>query len=304
MFIEASLDTVLFRSNPNMFIEKVIKEYVAHSPLNRHVEFDDAPLWEEPIVAFADGDDPIFETYKTIVDEFHMTPREALKKYIQSKGWNYGLEEHPPVSVISYILPVAKGARDADRDSPHGGSYRYNHFRWLGEVFWRNLENYVASLLEIMGHHAFAPGRSIFFQRKELADGARVNWSERHIAYAAGLGTFGLHGLLITKKGCAHWAESVVCDIALTPTPRPYNYYQAYCPFFKDRSCKACIGRCKAGAISEKGRDILICRKYLGHDQRVKLKEAGLDKGYIGKAPTCGLCMTNVPCEDRMPLAG
>ncbi len=301
---EVSRDKTLFKSNPNLFIEKVIKEYVAHSPINRLVEFDDAPLWEEPIVAFADGDDPIFETYKTIIDEFHMTPREALEKYIQSKGWSYGLKERPPVSVISYVLPIAIGTLDAERNSPYGGTFRYNHFRWLGEVFWRNLENYVASLLELMGHHAFAPGRSTLFQRKELADGARVNWSERHVAYAAGLGTFGLNGLLITQKGCAHFVESVVCDLALTPTPRPYDNHQAYCPFFKDKSCRKCIDRCKAGAISEKGRDILICRKYLGPGQRMKLKESGLDEGYIGKAPTCGMCMTNVPCEDKMPQPG
>jgi len=299
---ETSLDVQLFKSNPNLFLEKVIKEYVAASPINRLIEFNDAPLFDEPIVAFADGDDLIFQTYKTIIDEFHMTPREVLEKYIRSKEWNYGLKdpiEH--VSVISYVLPIPLETRDVERNAPYGGSRRKNHFRWLGEVFWRNLEHYVASLLEIMGHHAVAPGRSPFFQRKELADGARVNWSERHIAYAAGLGTFGLNGLLITRKGCAHFVESVVCDVALTPTPRTYDHYQAYCPFFKDKSCRKCIERCLVGAISEKGRDILICRHNLGQKQRAKLKELGLDEGYIGRAPTCGLCMTNVPCEDRIP---
>jgi hypothetical protein len=298
---EASLDVKLFKSNPCLFLEKVIKEYVAHSPINRLVAFDDAPIWGEPAVAFANGDDPIFQSFKTIIDEFHMTPREALEKYIKAKEWNYGLKELENVSVISYVLPIHIGTRDIERNAPYGGTRRMNHFRWMGEVFWRNLEHYVASLLEIMGYHAFAPGRSPFFQRKELADGARVNWSERHVAYAAGLGTFGLNGLLITSKGCAHFVESVVCDIALAPTPRPYNHHQAYCPFFRDKSCRKCIDRCVAGAISEKGRDILICRKNLGHDQRVKLKELGLDEGYIGRAPTCGLCMTNVPCEDRIP---
>ena len=123
----------------------------------------------------------------------------------------------------------------------------------------------------------------------------------RVAAARAGLGTFGLNGLLITRKGCAHFVESVVCDVALTPTPRTYDHYQAYCPFFKDKSCRKCIERCLVGAISEKGRDILICRHNLGQKQRAKLKELGLDEGYIGRAPTCGLCMTNVPCEDRIP---
>ena len=59
--------------------------------------------------------------------------------------------------------------------------------------------------------------------------------------------------------------------------------------------------RCVAGAISEQGRDILVCRQNLTHDQPIKLKEMGLDEGLIGRGPTCGLCMTDVPCEDRIP---
>jgi len=302
---EVSLDVALFKSNPCLFLERVIKDYVATSPINRLVEFNDAPIFDEPIVAFANGDDPIFQDFKKIIDEFHLTPREVLEKHIQGKQWNYGLKDHlKNVSVISYALPIPLETRDVERNAPYGGSRRKNNFRWMGEVFWKNLEHYVASLLEIMGHDAVAPGRSPFFQRKELADGARVNWSERHIAYAAGLGTFGLNGLLITSKGCAHFVESIVCDLALTPTPRPYDNHVAYCPFFKDRSCRKCIERCVAGAISEQGRDILLCRHHLGHKQRVKLKELGLDKDFIGRAPTCGLCMTNVPCEDRIPQPG
>ena len=301
---EASLDVELFKTDPCLFLETVIKEYVARSPINRLTVFDDAPIWGEPMVAFADGDDPIFNEFKGIVDEFHLTPREVLEKYIEAKQWNYDQKPLEHVSVISYVLPIPIETRDIERDSPYGGTRRINHLRWRGEVFWRSLEHYVASLLEIMGYHALAPGRSLFFERKELKDGARVNWSERHIAHAAGLGTFGLSGLLITPKGCAHFLESIVCDLPLTPTPRSYSSHTAYCPFFQDKSCRKCIDRCPSGAISDQGRDILVCRKYLGRDQRMKLKEAGLDEGYIGRAPTCGKCMTNVPCESKIPQTG
>jgi len=75
---KASLDRDLFKSNPNLYIENVIKEYLAHSPVNRLIEFDDAPVWGEPIVGFADGDDPLFQTLKKTIGDFHMTPRESL----------------------------------------------------------------------------------------------------------------------------------------------------------------------------------------------------------------------------------
>ena len=57
---EASLNVELFKSNPCRFLERVIKEYVSTSPINRLVEFDDAPIWGEPVVAFANGDDRSF----------------------------------------------------------------------------------------------------------------------------------------------------------------------------------------------------------------------------------------------------
>jgi hypothetical protein len=302
---KASLDRDLFKSNPNLYIENVIKEYLAHSPINQLVEFDNDPVWGEPIVAFADGDDPLFQTLKKTIGDFHMTPREALEKYTHEyKGWFLGLKKEYPVSVISYVLPIPQASRDVERNSPFGGTRRFNQNRWLGETVWRNLEHYVASLLEMMGHHAFAPGRSIYFRDvTNLLDGRwRPTWNERSVAHISGLGTYGLNGLIITEKGCSAFLESIVCDVALKPTPRPYDDLHAYCPYFKDKSCGKCIDRCLSGAITEKGRDILICRQYLGRDQVRKMKQAGMSiEGYIGKAPTCGLCSTGVPCEGGIP---
>jgi hypothetical protein len=124
---EASLDIELFKSNSCLFFENVIKEYVATSPINRLVDFDDAPIWGEPMVAFADGDDPIFHEFKTIIDEFHLTPREVLEKHIEAKQWNYDKKALEHVSVISYVLPIPLETRDVERDSPYGGTRRINH---------------------------------------------------------------------------------------------------------------------------------------------------------------------------------
>ncbi|MDY6824326.1 MAG: hypothetical protein SWH68_11110 [Thermodesulfobacteriota bacterium] len=42
-------------------------------------------------------------------------------------------------------------------------------------------------------------------------------WSHRHIAYAAGLGKFGMHDFLITEKGCTHRLGSFVVHKKLQP---------------------------------------------------------------------------------------
>lgn len=302
-----SLDVDRFKSDPCAFLENVIKDFVATSPINCLTDFDSAPMFDEPAVVFANGDDPIFESLKPVIGDFHLTPREALEKHLQSMdimhGWATTVNPRKTfenVSVISYVLPIAHDTRLGEREAPYGGSRRHNHTRWRGDVFQRNLQFHLVSLLEIMGYDAVAPRRAPFFDWTNIPEGVRINWSERHIGYASGLGTFGLNGLLITSKGCAHYLGSVVCDVALTPTPRPYQDHTEYCLFYRDGSCGVCIERCKWDAISEDGHEVAKCQQSF-RERGPLLKEAGLDKGLIGPGAGCGLCMTGVPCEDRIP---
>ncbi len=67
-------------TNPAQFVEQEIKEFVHTSPDNRLSFINDYIMWDEPLVSFADGDDPIFTEYKTIISSEHLTPREALAK--------------------------------------------------------------------------------------------------------------------------------------------------------------------------------------------------------------------------------
>jgi epoxyqueuosine reductase len=296
------LDTELFQANPSLFLENAIKEYAATSPLNCLTTFNNAPFFDEPVVAFANGDDALFQDLKSVIGEFHLTPREAMEKHVQAQRWRYGVKSSMEnISVISYATPIPYETRLDERVSTYGGSTRYNHTRWRGEIFRNNLRNYVISLLEIMGYNALAPGGAGFFELKSTPNGLIANWSERHIAYVSGLGTFGLNGLIITYKGCAVYLSSIVCDVALTPTPRAYNHYMAYCLFHQDKSCRQCIERCLGEAIGEQGRGNIKCRESMGQKQTPTLKKLGLDKDLIGSAPACGLCSTRVPCEDRIP---
>ena len=61
------LDRELFQADPCRFLDNAIKEYVRSSPLNHLAAFDNAPIVDEPIVGFADGDDRIFQDFKTII---------------------------------------------------------------------------------------------------------------------------------------------------------------------------------------------------------------------------------------------
>lgn len=84
-------------------------------------------------------------------------------------------------------------------------------------------------------------------------------WSERHAAYISGLGTFGLHKGLITERGTCGRFVSVLTDLPLTPTARPYTGLYDYCTH-----CGACVRRCPVGAISqETSKDHVACAYFV-----------------------------------------
>jgi epoxyqueuosine reductase len=97
-------DNVTLKTNPQSFFDSTIKEYIANSPNNIMPGFDGEPIWDEPLVGYADGDDPIFQEYKEIIGQNHPTPREAMNKHLKKVASGYS--DPLRVSVISYVLPT------------------------------------------------------------------------------------------------------------------------------------------------------------------------------------------------------
>jgi len=123
-------------------------------------------------------------------------------------------------------------------------------------------------------------------------------WSERHIAYACGLGTFSLNDGLITPKGVAIRLGSVVTVLKLTPSEKKYRHYRENCLQFRNENCGKCILRCPAGAITEKGHNKDKCQEYISSEAlKAKRSEYGLEN----PPPSCGLCQSDVPCEFEIP---
>ncbi len=279
------------QKEPAQFVEQEIKELVRISPANRLAFLNDYIMWDEPLVRFADGDDPIFTEYKTIIAPTHLTPREAL-----AKAYSKSPEELPArLSVVSWILPAVEETRKSNRAETRIPSRLWSHSRWYGEQFNDTLRKHLVELLTGIGYLAVAPVSQPYFKTERNEKGPYSNWSERHIAYAAGHGTFSLSDGFITKHGIAHRCGSVVTDLVLPVSPRTAKDPYSNCLFYVDGSCKACIARCPAGAITEEGHDKVKCQAYQREDIGYLLKE--YDVGVAG----CGLCQVEVPCEYRIP---
>ena len=273
------------------FIEEKIRAFVAASPRNRLPGSANDTIFDEPLVQYADGDDPIFTEYKTIIAPAHLTPREALAE-AESKS----PEDLPDrLSVISWVLPITRKTRESNRPQTEIPSRAWSYTRWHGEKFNEALRQHVVECLVEMGCLAVAPMAQPYFETLTNEKGPYSNWSERHIAYAAGLGTFSLSDGFITERGIAHRCGSVVTGFALPVSPRKAKTPYSNCLFYVNRQCEACISRCPVGAISENGHDKLKCGDYV----RNKLKH--LQEEYNVEKAGCGLCQVKVPCEFRNP---
>jgi epoxyqueuosine reductase len=273
-------------------ITTLIREYTATSPTNSlHLETKEK-AWDEPLVGFARGNDPIFEQYKDLVGPFHWTPLEAFRTAFPELSVK--AEE---LLVISWILPHTEAIKAELRKQTTDPSEKWIRARIYGEEFNEELRKYIAQTLTKAGCHAVAPTLSPRFKTETSQRyGMASSWSERHAAYASGLGTFGLCDGLITAKGKAIRCGSVVARSSVPATPRPYEDHHAYCLFFAKGICGMCTERCPAGAVTKSGHDKAACMKQCAATAQYADKQFGL-KGY-----GCGFCQTGVPCESRIPV--
>ena len=272
--------------------EGTIKAFILNSSENNLQNAENEKAWAEPLVGFAGGADPLFEAYKDHVGPFHLTPLEIFSKTFPGISAQAG-----ELTVISWILPQSDKTKSDHRRETQYPSERWARARIFGEKVNAKLRGYVVAELEAAGYAAVAPQLSPLWERKESPKyGFASCWSERHAAYAAGLGTFGLSDGLITPRGKAMRCGSVVTNIRIPVEERPYQDHHAYCLFFTKGKCGKCIGRCPVGAISEKGHDKVTCRKYLREVTAEYIKTKFHMEGHA-----CGLCQTVVPCESKIP---
>ena len=271
-------------------LELRLGEFLAHHPDNRvaqshalRPEHVGMPIFEAPLMGCAGADDPLFTHMKQRADIYG--PMLRLPEQ-----WLPGA-----VSVVSFFLPFSKAVRDSNRDDLETPSELWLHGRFKGQQIVDQAALYLAQLLREAGGEATVP--SVNPEFSVLRDPARSlqgqppyvsNWSERHAAFVAGLGTFSLSKHLITEKGVCGRFGSVITTFPLPATPRPCTDPYEYCTF-----CGACAKRCPVAAIGPSEKDNRICSDY----QKQMLARFAPRHG-------CGKCQLSVPCESRRPRRG
>ena len=278
--------------NPANWIESMIKDFINKSPENTLKNAKNEKAWADPLVGFSRGDDPLYQEYKKYVGPFHWTPLEVFK--ITFPALEVTADQ---LTVISWILPQMESTKADLRRETVNPPESWARARIFGEETNVKLRKHVVATLKEAGIEAVAPMLSPLWARKESDQYVFAStWSERHAAYAAGLGTFGLCDGLITPRGKAMRCGSVVAQIKVPPTKRPYQDHHAYCLFFSKGTCGKCAQRCPADAITEAGHDKRKCRSYVEKTASYVKSQFNFDGyGY-------GFCQTGVPCESKIPV--
>lgn len=260
-------------------LKSALDYYVGNEPANRLP--DGMKIFEQPLLGFAYAGDPIYKefTKEGVIGSLFILPEEWLPE---------------AKTVISYFLPFSEHIRLSNYGGPPT-SIEWLHARFLGEEFNQDVRKFLLAELENKGGKAIAPA----LQENYFADydSFSSNWSERHIAYAAGLGSFGLNRSLITEKGLAGRFGSLITNLSFSATSRSEGGVFENCPFYTDESCSVCVKRCPSGAIKKEGKDKAACNRYTRVEDH--MQEIRLQFGYGHSV--CGKCQVNVPCEDKIP---
>lgn len=239
-------------------------------------------VFDEPLIGVSSSNDSIYTIFKR---------KDVVGEDFRLPDW--WLPEAK--SIISFFLPFTEQVRKSNRGDPDTTSPEWLHARVEGQDFITLYTEKVKEYFDGRGIKTCVPATDKRFAELSypLPEGnpkgmqITSNWSERHVAYASGLGTFCLTRGLISAKGVAGRYASIIISEYVEPDERPYIGVSDYCIM-----CGECIKRCPVHAISlDGGKNQKLCKELLAVTRAEKY------------APRygCGKCQVGVPCEDGIP---
>lgn len=247
------------------FIVESIRREAAHS--------GNVTEYREPLVGFASAADPRFGELRRIVEPTHFLPEQMLP----------GAR-----SAVAFFLPFAPWVVEANAEDRSKVARE-----WPVAYLETNalIERITGGLIEALagrGVRAAAAPATHNYDMETLT----CRWSHKSVAVIAGLGSFGLHRMVITEAGCCGRFGTLVLDADLAFTPPPIR---ERCLYFFDGSCRECVDRCPVNAL---GIDGSIDKQRCNH----RLLGLGKASGLEPLADACGKCAIG-PCSLRSAVA-
>ena len=254
------------------FIKQYMKEYQSRETI--------ATEYGEPLVGFADAHHPYIQNLPKLIGPTHGLPQDVL----------------PDASIIiAYYIPFT---RELAGTNANGGTMASTEWARAYEetnALFAELNDALIEFIHAKAAEAGVSPKAGAFSQKTLTS----DWSQRHIAYAAGLGTFGINNMLLTKRGCCGRFSSVITNLDLRPDAPAEG---ENCLYKKNGSCGICMRNCPAGALMPGGFDRYGCYEICMENAKVYTQfgrsytnEESAKPNSVG-SEVCGKCITGSPC--------
>ncbi|MEQ8154066.1 MAG: epoxyqueuosine reductase [Clostridiaceae bacterium] len=221
-----------------MDLAAVIKEII-----NEETRKAEAPYpYREPLVGFADANDPMFDKLTEIIGNEQVHPTEIL----------------PSAStVVVFFLPYSEEMIKKLREHPQVPiAQEWSDYYTVTNKVLSDISDRLTEELEKLGIRAGSQPPTNNYNEDELT----AKWGHKSAAVISGIGTFGLNHLIVTKYGTMGRLNSLVIDAWIEPTPRAKT---EYCLYYKSGKCRFCVENCPSGALSMEGIDKFRCDAYL-----------------------------------------
>jgi epoxyqueuosine reductase len=224
--------------------------------------------YRDPIVGFVSAADPGFADLSSLIGFEHHLPGDLLP----------GAR-----SVVSFFLPFSPHIVHANQlhedlvAREWAVAYQETN-ALIGQITTRLIK-----VLGGIGIRAAAEPATGNYDRTAL----KSHWSHKSIAVLSGIGSFGLHQLVITDAGCAGRFGSLVVDIEL-PVTKPPNVER--CEYYATGACLDCVLACPVQALSEEKKfDRRVCWMQC-------IKNGENFKDLWESVHVCGKCAVLGPC--------
>jgi epoxyqueuosine reductase QueG len=263
---------------------KEIVRRIAETVPEYEAEYGLAGSWKAPLAAVVPVDAPGFSRLKEIVSPTHLLPQDILS----------GAK-----SVIVFFIPFTDRIVDSNTASGPASEAWVLSYIQTNDLIARISANLEELLRGFGAESGKIPATHNFDEDRLVSD-----WSHRHIAWIASLGSFGMNNMLITKAGCCGRFGSLVTSCAFLPEEyAPSASAPERCLHKLRRAngnaggdaCRLCHRRCPAGAYEGGRFDRRRC--YARCLENARLYER------LGYADVCGKCLTGLPCSTRDPSA-
>lgn len=227
--------------------------------------------WKAPILGFAHAADPVFDQLKLVAFEDHINPEDILEN---------------AKTVVAYFLPFEDNISRSNIDG------RFSSKQWAQAYIETNL------LISEINDNLILFFKNRGYDAAKLPPESNMDydklksiWSNRHVAYIAGVGKFGLNNMLITESGCCGRLGNIVTSLEITPTKRSE---QENCLYKHNGSCSICVDRCVNEALFVDNFNRFKCFE-MCQENEIIYKDLGL-------AEICGKCLVGLPCSLNNPV--